>query len=110
MEQEGKMEQLALRRFLERRKKRMIPVTRFLLKRPGERGWTSFFQAPRAPVVVWHLTSPGSLRCRHCYAATEDRGELTPSEERRLLDELAALGVPVLLLSGGRRCSIRDSG
>lgn len=78
----------------------MIPVTRFLLGRPGG-GDGLRFSRPGAPVVVWHLTPRCDLRCRHCYAATEDRGELTPQEERRLLDELAALGVPVLLLSGG---------
>ncbi len=54
------------------------------------------------PVVVWNVTARCNLRCAHCYAAEATGGdELTTDEGRSLIDDLAGLGVPVLLLSGG---------
>jgi len=58
----------------------------------------------RRPVVVWNLTKQCNLYCEHCYAAaTEERapGELSTAEGKRLLDDLADYGVPVVLFSGG---------
>ncbi|MFW6133183.1 MAG: radical SAM protein [Planctomycetota bacterium] len=59
--------------------------------------------APR-PVVVWNATRRCNLRCAHCYAASTpaaEAGELTTDEARAMIDDLAAFGAPVLLLSGG---------
>jgi putative heme d1 biosynthesis radical SAM protein NirJ1 len=56
------------------------------------------------PVVVWNITRLCNLRCRHCYAgASQHPGgeELTGAEAKKLITELAAFKVPVLLLSGG---------
>lgn len=59
----------------------------------------------RAPfVLIWEVTRACSLVCRHCRASAEDRrdpNELTTSEGRRLLDEAAAMGIPIVVLTGG---------
>jgi len=58
----------------------------------------------RRPVVVWNLTKQCNLYCEHCYAAaTAERapGELSTTEGKRLLEDLAEYGVPVVLFSGG---------
>ncbi len=60
--------------------------------------------AERRPVVVWNVGRRCNLHCVHCYSDSENRtysGELTTDEGRALLDDLAAFGIPVLLLSGG---------
>lgn len=57
----------------------------------------------QGPVVVWNMTRACNLRCLHCYAAARERhpAELTTREAQRLIDDLAAFRVPVLLFSGG---------
>ncbi|MCC6173711.1 MAG: radical SAM protein [Chloroflexi bacterium] len=66
------------------------------------------------PVVVWTVTRSCNLACLHCYASAGDRpfpGELSTAEARTMLEDLAAFGVPVILLSGGeplRRPDILD--
>lgn len=61
------------------------------------------FAPGTAPMVVWNLTARCNLRCEHCYAASGADGgeELSTAEARALIDDLAALGVPVVLFSGG---------
>ncbi|WP_181690836.1 TIGR04347 family pseudo-SAM/SPASM protein [Natronomonas sp. LN261] len=61
-------------------------------------------RAQRRPVVVWNTTNRCNLKCVHCYAGAESEpkdGELTTAEGKRLLDDLADYGVPVVLFSGG---------
>lgn len=58
----------------------------------------------RKPVVVWSISRRCNLHCLHCYTASEDvnyPGELSTDEGYALLDDLAAYGVPALLMSGG---------
>lgn len=58
----------------------------------------------RRPVVVWNLTKQCNLYCSHCYAAADTDtapSELSTAEGKRLLDDLAAYEVPVVLFSGG---------
>lgn len=58
----------------------------------------------RRPVVVWNLTKQCNLYCDHCYASADSDvapGELSTTEGKRLLDDLADYGVPVVLFSGG---------
>ncbi len=60
--------------------------------------------AERKPVVVWNITRRCNLRCQHCYSDSSNRdypGELTEKECRAVVDDLAAFGIPALLLSGG---------
>jgi radical SAM protein with 4Fe4S-binding SPASM domain len=60
------------------------------------------FSSSAGPMVVWNVTARCNLRCVHCYAEGPVEGnELSPAEGRGLIDDLAALGVPVLLFSGG---------
>ncbi|MCG6895034.1 MAG: 12,18-didecarboxysiroheme deacetylase [Desulfobacteraceae bacterium] len=62
------------------------------------------FSSDKRPVVVWNMTRRCNLKCVHCYAHARDRAfsdELTTAEAKRMIDDLAAFGVPVLLFSGG---------
>jgi radical SAM protein with 4Fe4S-binding SPASM domain len=69
---------------------------------PGK--YLAFVQEYR-PVVFWNLTDRCNLACAHCYgrsgpdAGTED--ELSTAEALALIDDFAAMGVPLILLSGG---------
>jgi 12,18-didecarboxysiroheme deacetylase len=54
--------------------------------------------------VVWNVTRRCNLKCIHCYSSSQNvqySDELTTQEGKRLIDDLAAFGSPVLLLSGG---------
>jgi 12,18-didecarboxysiroheme deacetylase len=62
------------------------------------------FSSDKKPVVVWNVGRRCNLRCVHCYSHSRDQdyaGELSHAEGLRLIDDLAAFGVPVLLFSGG---------
>jgi len=62
------------------------------------------FSEDKKPVVVWNVGRRCNLRCVHCYAQSRDEeysGEMSHEEGLRLIDDLAAFGVPVLLFSGG---------
>ena len=62
------------------------------------------FSSDYRPLVVWNMTNRCNLRCQHCYLNAEDReyaGELTHEQARAFLADLAAMGCPVLLFSGG---------
>ncbi len=62
------------------------------------------FSADKKPVVVWNVTKKCNLRCVHCYAHADSAGtddELSTSEGKKLIDDLASFGSPVLLFSGG---------
>ena len=51
--------------------------------------------------VQLDLTYRCNERCVHCYLDHEDHGEMTTSEIKRVLDEMADAGVFILTLSGG---------
>jgi len=67
------------------------------------------FRTPRSahdrrPIVVWNITRTCNLACVHCYSdsqAIRYGGELTTQEAFRVIDDLAAFGVPGVLFSGG---------
>ena len=62
------------------------------------------FSADKKPVVVWNMTRRCNLKCVHCYSASADidyPDELTTDEGKKLIDDLAAFGAPVILFSGG---------
>lgn len=61
-------------------------------------------RAPTGPVVIWNVIRRCNLACAHCYAVSADMdfaGELATGEALAVVDDLAALGVPALVLSGG---------
>ncbi len=62
------------------------------------------FSRDKRPVVVWNVTRRCNLKCVHCYAQAKDisfNNELSTGEGKRLIDDLAGFGAPVLLFSGG---------
>ncbi|MDJ0951717.1 MAG: heme d1 biosynthesis radical SAM protein NirJ [Alphaproteobacteria bacterium] len=59
---------------------------------------------PPGPVVIWNLIRRCNLKCKHCYSISSDvdfPGELSTDEVFRVMDDLKAFRVPVLILSGG---------
>ncbi|MCL1985761.1 MAG: 12,18-didecarboxysiroheme deacetylase [Betaproteobacteria bacterium] len=62
------------------------------------------FSADKKPVIVWNMTRRCNLRCVHCYAkAVEERGKdaISTEQGRKIIDDLAEYGAPVMLFSGG---------
>jgi len=62
------------------------------------------FSTEHRPIVVWNVTQRCNLACAHCYIDAKDRAgrdELTTEEARTFIDDVAAMGSPVLLFSGG---------
>jgi heme d1 biosynthesis radical SAM protein NirJ len=56
------------------------------------------------PVVIWNLIRRCNLTCKHCYSISADtdfKGELSTEEVFKVMDDLKAFKVPVLILSGG---------
>lgn len=56
------------------------------------------------PVVIWNLIRRCNLACKHCYSISADvdfPGELSTQEIFRVMEDLRAYRVPVLILSGG---------
>jgi len=69
------------------------------------------FSKDKRPVVVWNVTRRCNLKCVHCYAHAREEGqpnELTTSEGKKVLDDLAGFGVPVVLFSGGEPLARKD--
>ncbi len=59
---------------------------------------------PSGPVVIWNLIRRCNLTCKHCYTTSADidfPGELAASEIFKVMEDLKAFQVPVLILSGG---------
>ena len=66
---------------------------------------------PPGPVVIWNLIRRCNLACKHCYSISGDvdfPGELSTPEVFRVMDDLKAFRVPVLILSGGEPLMRRD--
>jgi 12,18-didecarboxysiroheme deacetylase len=62
------------------------------------------FARDKKPVVVWNCTQTCNLKCVHCYAGSENKkyeGEMSTEDAKKMIDDLAAFGAPVLLFSGG---------
>ncbi len=60
--------------------------------------------ARRPFIVIWEVTQACDLACVHCRASAQpwrDPLELSTAEGKRLIDEVAALEVPVFVLTGG---------
>ncbi|AFV24699.1 radical SAM family Fe-S protein [Methanolobus psychrophilus R15] len=55
-------------------------------------------------LIAWETTAGCNLSCRHCRGSSTSRkpaGELTTEEAMRFIDEIAQIGNPILILSGG---------
>ena len=69
------------------------------------------FSSDKRPVVVWNVTRRCNLKCVHCYAQATNRpddNELSTTDGRQLIDDLAQFGVPVILFSGGEPLVRKD--
>ncbi|MBW2010614.1 MAG: 12,18-didecarboxysiroheme deacetylase [Deltaproteobacteria bacterium] len=69
------------------------------------------FSSDKRPVVVWNITRRCNLKCVHCYAQAKDisfDNELSTLEGKKLIDDLAGFGVPVILFSGGEPLVRKD--
>lgn len=66
--------------------------------------WLAFSGMYR-PVVFWNITDRCNLSCTHCYNKSgpgrSSVGELTTTEAMHVIDNLADMGVPLILFSGG---------
>lgn len=61
-----------------------------------------FDQAPL--LVIWETTRACALACRHCRASAIDvrhPSELTGLEAREMLDDVAGMGTPIVVFTGG---------
>lgn len=62
-------------------------------------------------IISWNSTFKCDLRCAHCYMDAqerESRQELTTEEGKMLIDQIAEVGSPVLVLSGGEPLMRKD--
>lgn len=69
------------------------------------------FSADKKPVVVWNVGQRCNLKCVHCYSQSRNkkyRGELTTEEGRKLIEDIARFGSPVILFSGGEPLLRKD--
>jgi heme d1 biosynthesis radical SAM protein NirJ len=76
-----------------------------------EPGPSVLSRGPSGPVVIWNLIRRCNLTCKHCYSISGDvefTGELSTAEVFRVMDDLKAFSVPVLILSGGEPLMRRD--
>ncbi len=58
----------------------------------------------RPYIVIWEVTQACDLACVHCRASAQPKRnpfELSTEEGKRLIDEIAAMEVPVFVLTGG---------
>jgi len=69
------------------------------------------FSRDKKPVVVWNVGQRCNLKCVHCYSHSDNRdysGELSTGEGKKLIEDLARFGSPVILFSGGEPLLRRD--
>jgi len=65
------------------------------------------------PIVVWNCTRRCNLACVHCYSESgpgAEATELSTEQGKKLLGDLAAFEVPVVLFSGGEPLVREDLG
>lgn len=65
----------------------------------------------RPMLAIWELTQACELACVHCRASAvkhRDPLELTTAEGKRLLDDVAAMGTPLVVFTGGDPASRPD--
>ena len=83
----------------------MINISKLWCDIPGSMDHLRYGrQTHQRPVVVWNTTRRCNLNCIHCYSKSENKlyaNELTTSEAKAFIKDLAEFGVNVLLFSGG---------
>ncbi|HBR06135.1 MAG TPA: 12,18-didecarboxysiroheme deacetylase [Desulfovibrio sp.] len=69
------------------------------------------FSVDKKPVVVWNMTKRCNLKCVHCYAKAVDpegTDQISTTQAKAMIDDLAAFGAPVMLFSGGEPLVRKD--
>ena len=83
----------------------VAPLLLHMTRHPGSAPPFAIPDFDQAPLlVIWETTQACGLACRHCRASARpwrDPGELTTDEGLRLIDAVADMGTPLLILSGG---------
>ncbi len=83
----------------------MINISKLWCGDPGSMDQLRYSrETHQKPVVVWNTTQRCNLHCIHCYSKSENQiylHELTTSEAKVFVEDLAEFKVPVLLFSGG---------
>lgn len=83
----------------------MINISKLYCGLAGESDHLRYSSAGSSgPVVVYNCTSRCNLKCLHCYSSSnksQSSNELTTSQAKQLLCELAEFNCPVILFSGG---------
>jgi len=62
-------------------------------------------------LVVWDYTKQCNLKCKHCYESAESlpaKDELTTEEAKKVIDQLAEIGVVAIAFSGGEPLIRKD--
>jgi len=61
-------------------------------------------------IISWNTTFRCNLRCAHCYinASKKEEGELNTDEGKKIIDQIAEVSKPILILSGGEPLLRRD--
>jgi radical SAM protein with 4Fe4S-binding SPASM domain len=66
-------------------------------------------------IISWNVTRKCNLKCSHCYinASTDDQkneltDELTTEQAKKLMDQIAEVSSPMLILSGGEPLMRKD--
>ncbi len=62
-------------------------------------------------LIFWELTKRCNLTCRHCRAEAEDidySGELSPEQIKSVIDDIATVSNPILVLTGGEPLYRKD--
>ncbi|AAK42035.1 radical SAM protein [Saccharolobus solfataricus] len=82
----------------------------FHIKGEYNRDRPSKFSDVFRPVVTWNLTRKCNLKCLHCYINASPEGEdgLTTEEALGLIDEMAEMKIPLIIMSGGEPLMRRD--
>ncbi|WFB37201.1 TIGR04053 family radical SAM/SPASM domain-containing protein [Kiritimatiellota bacterium B12222] len=68
-----------------------------------------FNQAPL--LVIWEVTRACALACQHCRASAidfRDPDELSLDEGKKILDEIKAMGTPIVVFTGGDPLQRKD--
>jgi radical SAM protein len=62
-------------------------------------------------LAIWEVTQSCDLACKHCRAAAQPLAhpdELTTAEGKDLIDQIAAMGVPIFVFTGGDPLKRKD--
>jgi radical SAM protein len=73
------------------------------------RGGLNFDETPF--LAIWEVTQSCDLACKHCRAAAQPLAhpdELTNAEGRALIDQIAEMGVPIFVFTGGDPIKRKD--